>query len=185
MMLEDMENDIQLIKRAVKKSIPNVVFTVASDKEGFIEKLNWQVPQIVLSDYHIPGYGGLEAMKLVHAEHPHIPFIFVTGTLNSEESAAKTILKGASGYVLKNNLKILPDVIKKVLENSKDSYEKGEKERQRMRRIHLNLQKIEAIANESAATDAKTMISKLVSDVKEDLMSSKKLSANMEQSVPA
>lgn len=180
MMLEDMDNDIELIKRSVKKSIPNAVFTIASNKNEFIEKLKWQVPNIVLSDYHVPGYGGMEAMELVHREHPHIPFIFVTGTLNNEEGAANTILKGASGYVLKSNLKMLPDVMKEILESSRGSYEKGEEERRLVRRLHLTLQKLEAVSDSSTASDVdKEVIAKLISDVRNDLANKNKTSSKL------
>jgi CheY-like chemotaxis protein len=170
LILEDVETDAELIKRAVKSSIQNAVFTIANDKQSFVEKLNWQVPQVILSDYNIPGYGGLEAMKLVHEKHPHIPFVFVTGMLNNEEKAAKTILEGASAYLLKDNLKSLGGVIAEVLEKSKDKYEKVEKDRQRTRRINFTLQKITAVSEKSSANESeKSIIAKLIDDVREDL----------------
>lgn len=144
LILEDVENDVELLKRSVKKFLPNVVFNVATNKAEFAEKLSWQTPDFILSDYHLPGYNGLDAMFLIRKKHPHIPFIFVTGTLHDEEKVAQAILGGASGYVLKNNLQNLQPVIEKVLEAERALFAATEKERKKIMRANLRLQKIVA-----------------------------------------
>lgn len=170
LMLEDLENDAILIKRAAKKALPNAVFSIATNKAEFIERLGWQTPHIILSDYHLPAYNGIDAMKYARKTHAHIPFIFVTGTLNDEEKVAQAILGGASGYVLKDNLRSLKSVIEQVLEAERSLYEAAENERKKIRTANLRLQKITSIlAGLDIDASAKKDILELLNELKSDI----------------
>ncbi len=181
LMLEDSESDAELVKRAAKKALPNAVFSIATNKKEFIERLNWQVPHIILSDYHLPGYNGLDAMFHVRKTHQHIPFIFVTGTLNDEEKVAQAILDGASGYVLKDNLRSLKDLIYNVLEAEEASFLAIEEGRKKMRRANLRIQKLTAILEDlNVEEDKKTILLNLVEELKNDIA----ITPMAEQSAP-
>ena len=108
LMLEDTKTDEVLVKRQLLIAAPNCIISVARNKADFMEKLEWSVPDLIISDYNLPDMNGLEALLYVREKFALLPFIFVTGALNSEEQAAEAILHGASGYVLKDNLKQLP-----------------------------------------------------------------------------
>ncbi|PHI18748.1 hypothetical protein CEQ90_16465 [Lewinellaceae bacterium SD302] len=122
-LLEDSKADAALVKRAVLKFMPNAIFTHAASETEFLEKISWMNYDIVLADYHIPGYNGLEALLYVKAHYPELPFIFVTGALDNEVEAAQVILKGANGYVLKGNLKELDVQISEALEKASENRE--------------------------------------------------------------
>jgi len=170
LMLEDMENDVELIKRAVKKNIPNAIFSVAMNKQEFLEKIEWQVPQIILSDYNIPGYNGLDAMFYVNKHFPHIPFIFVTGTLQDEEKVAQAVLSGADGYVLKDNLKSLSGVIEEVLAKSEVRYQAAEEALQRIRQTNLKIQKITSLLDNLEIPEKEKQILKgLIKELEEEV----------------
>jgi CheY-like chemotaxis protein len=147
LLLEDLSTDQILLKRQVQKQIPNAVFTIADSKESFTERLKWGTYDVILSDYNIPGYNGLEALLSVREKMPHVPFIFITGTLNDEERVAHAILSGASGYVLKQNIKELPAYLMNVLEDSQaaNSERKAQQEKEIERDRLLN--KLEALIN--------------------------------------
>jgi len=113
--LEDRKADYQLCKRQVLKHYPEALLTWAADEQEFREKIAWAEYDLVISDYHLPGYNGLEALLYVKEHYPYLPFIFLTGDLNNEEESASAILSGANGYVLKNNLKQLHEHIDKVM----------------------------------------------------------------------
>jgi len=83
------------------------------DRESYLEGLN-SCPDIILSDYSLPQYNGLEALKDLKKKNLLIPFVFVTGTIN-EETAADTIKAGAWDYVVKDRLFRLPLAIRSVL----------------------------------------------------------------------
>lgn len=115
-LLEDMPTDQELIKRQILKVIPNAVFTLVKERKEFEEKVKWNTPDLIISDYNLKlGFTGLDALFFFREHNPGIPFIFVTGTLSSEEKVAEAILRGATDYVLKDNLSVLPEKINKAM----------------------------------------------------------------------
>lgn len=142
LILEDRKADMELTRRAVIKAYPNASFTHAMNKEEFLERLEWIKYDLVLADYYLPGYNGLEALLHLRHNKPYLPFIFVTGALDSEESAANSILDGANGYVLKENLKALPDQIRKAITWGRRMQEQREDQEQKLRSRRIKLQKV-------------------------------------------
>lgn len=165
LMLEDLKTDQELIKRGVLKAAPEAVFIIASNREEFEDKLNWVVPDLILGDYNIPGYNGLEALLLVREKIPHVPFIFVTGSLNDEQKVAETILKGASGYILKERLSELPERVEQVLRQEESRFKEREVLIQQKKRKQLLLQKLEAILKNSSDFPAKSEALEIMQEV--------------------
>jgi len=64
-------------------------------------------PDVIISDYFIPGYGGLGALADLKASGRDIPFIIVSGTVG-ESVAVAAMRAGAHDYVLKGDLTRLP-----------------------------------------------------------------------------
>ena len=120
LLLEDDESDVFLMKRQLERHLENVDLKVASTQEGYEELVRTAKPDVILSDYRLPRYSGIEALLYARAHTPMVPFIFVTGALHNEELAADTILQGASGFVLKNNLDKLWKLLPSVLERGSD-----------------------------------------------------------------
>lgn len=129
--LEDQQLDLELNKRQVRKYRPDVLFAVARNRTEFREKLVDFQPDIVLSDYNLPDMNGLDALLYVREHLDGTPFIFITGVLNDEERVADTILNGASGYLLKENLKKLPEVLASVVEQNGQVMRQREREWER------------------------------------------------------
>lgn len=77
--------------------------SVVADKKSFIDALENKKPDIILSDYKIPGYSGLEALELTKTKYPNTPFIILSGALG-EEKAVNLIKAGAWDFVSKDNL---------------------------------------------------------------------------------
>jgi PAS domain S-box-containing protein len=115
LMLEDEVLDAELNKAQLQLLDEyNCIVLWVTGKEAFLEALHTYVPDIVLSDYNLPQYNGIEALNDLYRINPLIPFIFVTGTIN-EETAAGTIKAGAWDYVVKDRLFRLPLAIRSVL----------------------------------------------------------------------
>ncbi|MCB0632351.1 MAG: response regulator [Saprospiraceae bacterium] len=155
LMLEDLDTDRELIKRSVLKMIPNAIFIMASSKAEFEEKIKWGNPDLILADHNIPGYNGLEALLLVREKISHVPFIFVTGSLNDEERVAETILNGASGYILKNNLNALPAKILEVMGDAESRFQKRQDEVNKLRRKQILIQKLQALVTNAPEFEQK------------------------------
>lgn len=140
-LLEDMAEDLALNKRQVRKYNPSVLFSTARNRTEFEEKLIDFQPDIVLSDYNLPDMNGLDALLYVREHLDSTPFIFITGILNDEERVAETILSGASGYLLKENLSHLPELLDKVVSANTEVLRRKEVEWERRRNNQMDLQK--------------------------------------------
>ena len=57
----------------------------------------------VLSDYNLPGFTGIDALRLLRERPGALPFILVSGAIG-EDTAVAAMRHGASDYLLKNNL---------------------------------------------------------------------------------
>ncbi|MBN2761505.1 MAG: response regulator [Bacteroidales bacterium] len=115
LMLEDEPLDAELNKaQLLLLEEYNCIVNLVGDKQSYLHALETTNPDIILSDYNLPQYNGLEALHDLRKRNMLIPFIFVTGTLN-EETAAGTIKAGAWDYVVKDRLFRLPLAIRSVL----------------------------------------------------------------------
>ncbi len=139
--LEDMPVDLELVKRQARKFNPSVLFAVARHRGEFEEKVVTFQPDIVLSDYNLPDMNGLEALLYVREHLDSTPFIFITGILNDEEKVAEAILNGASGYLLKENLRNLPELLESVVQQNQQAMAKREVEWERRRTNQIKLRK--------------------------------------------
>src|SRR5688572_8456369 len=74
-------------------------------------------PDLILSDFTLPGFDGLTALELARELAPETPFIFLSGTLG-EERAIEALQRGACDYVLKTNLARLAPAVRRALEEA-------------------------------------------------------------------
>jgi len=121
LLVEDNMADAVLIERQINKILSYPKILHVTNFQEFEEGMNTFNPDIILSDYQLNEFTGLEILKYVQNTKSHLPFIFITGTINNEELAAQSILTGATGYILKKNInelneKLLPH-FEKIIEN--------------------------------------------------------------------
>lgn len=139
--LEDMPVDLELVKRQVRKFNPQVLFSTARHRQEFEGKVAMFQPDVILSDYNLPDMNGLEALLYVREHLTSTPFIFITGILNDEEKVAEGILNGASGYLLKDNLRNLPTLLQQVVSQNEEAMARREVARERKRYLQMKLRK--------------------------------------------
>ncbi|MES3006822.1 MAG: EAL domain-containing protein [Pseudomonadota bacterium] len=106
----------------------------------------WE-PELILSDYTLPGFNGLAALAICREMVPQIPFIFLSGTIG-EEQAIESIYQGATDYVLKENMRRLSTSIDRAMHdtNEKKRLQVVEKERSRLSAILESTSDIVVIA---------------------------------------
>lgn len=114
LMLEDLQDDVGLIERVLRKENIRFVSKQVDSREEFVAALDKFSPDLVLSDHALPQFNSVEALKLCKKHGLDIPFILVTGTV-SEEFAVSCLKHGADDYVLKSNLARLPSAISNSL----------------------------------------------------------------------
>lgn len=110
LLLEDSDVDSFLIHQSLEGLEIPFQFSRVEEEEEYKNALINDSPDIILSDYNLPSFNGLEALELKKQFCPHIPFIFVTSFLG-EERAVETLKKGATDFVLKENLSRLSRII--------------------------------------------------------------------------
>ena len=134
LLVEDVSFEAELslsyLKRAGMQCVPLRVETEAALR-GALQEF---APTIILSDFSLPQFDGLSALKIAHEMAPNVPFIFVSGTIG-EERAIDALLCGAVDYVLKTNLARLAPAVKRALE---DCAVREEKRRQEVRIARLD-----------------------------------------------
>ena len=126
--LEDRPSDADLIARALEKDGINFESSVVDTSKGFLEGLEEFQPDLIIVDYTLPSFTGMEAIKLVRERTPSTPIIICTGTI-SEEVAVECIKAGASDYVLKENLTRLGVAVKGALEKKQAREDRGRAEK--------------------------------------------------------
>lgn len=87
------------------------VIGVANGGKDAVEKSRLLKPEMILMDVKMPGFSGIEALKLIKAEMPHIKIVILT-TSDEDEDLFDAVKFGASGYLLKStNAKELVDML--------------------------------------------------------------------------
>ena len=107
LIVEDNPNDAKLIDYHIKRIVSDPEIVRVENFDDFVETLEKFKPEIILSDYKMNGFDGMEVLRYANENSTVSSFIFITGTINNEELAAQTILNGATGYILKKNINIL------------------------------------------------------------------------------
>jgi len=114
LILEDTAADAELMEDELKQAGLNFVAHRVATKADFVKQLDEFLPDLILSDYSLPGFSGKSALNIVLSHCPDTPFIFVSGALG-EEPAVELLKKGATDYVLKNNLLRLASSVNRAL----------------------------------------------------------------------
>jgi CheY-like chemotaxis protein len=112
---EDSRDDLELTIRELEKSDLDVEIDSVSTREAFAEKLRSHMVDMVLSDYRMPGWTGMDAFSEIVKSGQDIPLILVTGTLG-DLKAVECIQIGMADYVLKQQLARLPMAILRAQE---------------------------------------------------------------------
>lgn len=112
--IEDNQKDAELIASMIEAGDVLADITLVETREDFIAALDSDGFNLILSDYTIPSYDGMSALKAAKERSPDTPFIFVSGTIG-EERAVEALKTGATDYVLKNNMQRLIPAVKRAL----------------------------------------------------------------------
>ena len=115
LILEDVATDAELMEDELRKEINSFSSRRVESEDDFCSKLKEYNPDVILSDYNLPAFNGMSALKLTKEITPTTPFIIVTGSIN-EETAVECMKAGAADYVLKDKLSHLSKTVNAALE---------------------------------------------------------------------
>src|SRR5258706_1214800 len=118
LLAEDVANDAELEVLALERAGLSVVHSIVAGEKAFVDALREFAPDVILSDFSMPGFDGMAAVALAREICPDTPFIFVSGTIG-EEFAIRALKSGATDYVMKTNLVRLPAAVAGALRGGK------------------------------------------------------------------
>ncbi len=118
LLVEDNALDAALVVRALNKDGFDVTADVVQNETAFLRALRAHPPEIVLADYNLPGWKGMDALNVIRREGLDIPMILVSGAVG-DVTAVECIRQGATDYVLKDGLARLPQVVRRALQEKR------------------------------------------------------------------
>ncbi|MCB9881435.1 MAG: response regulator [Planctomycetes bacterium] len=137
--VEDRLEDHELARRRIEKELEGCTFRRVDSLEEYLPLLRGEWPDLILSDYVLPRFDGMQALGYALEYSPLVPFIVLTGSI-SEDVAVQCLKRGAWDYVIKEHAERLGLAVRGAL---------GERERrQQRRRLDDRLRKLEAAVDQ-------------------------------------
>ncbi len=116
--VEDNELDAELVSEALRKGGFSASVVVVQEEAEFVAQLLSHHPEVVIADYNLPQWTGMEALDVLRSKGLDIPLILVSGALG-DVTAVECIKRGATDYVLKDGLARLPEAIRRALQEKR------------------------------------------------------------------
>jgi two-component system cell cycle sensor histidine kinase/response regulator CckA len=126
--VEDSLDDSTLILRHLSKAdykVHSLRVETAEDMRAALAEEPWDV---IVSDYRMPNFSGLQAYNVLQESGQDIPFIIISGTIG-EETAVQAMLTGVNDYMMKNNLSRLVPAIEREMTEVRNRRAKQKAER--------------------------------------------------------
>jgi CheY-like chemotaxis protein len=112
LLIEDLPSDAYLVERQLKKAFGRFELMTVDNKDDFIENFESFNPDIILSDYSLPGFSWSTALKVTREKSSGIPFLIVSSSTNPAIVEA-CLQSGVSGFVSKDNLAgLVPEMMR-------------------------------------------------------------------------
>ena len=126
--LEDNPNDAVLIQSTLEAGGITCASARVENHDDFVAALEHGGIDLIFSDFSLPAFDGLSALKIAHDRWPDLPVIMVSGTLG-EERAIDSLKSGATDYVLKGSLARLVPAVRRAMQEveERDKHQRAEK----------------------------------------------------------
>jgi two-component system, cell cycle sensor histidine kinase and response regulator CckA len=127
--IEDCTEDAALVAALLTEEWPDCEIEVITDFPSLLARLEKGGFDLVLSDYSLGSYTGMDALMAVKAASPDTPFIFLSGTIG-EDRAIEAIKAGAQDYLIKDRMKRLVTAIYRALRDCSERRKRNQDEQQ-------------------------------------------------------
>ena len=144
LIVDDSADDVELLIRDLKREGYDLTSERTDTAAGLEAALDAQEWDIVLCDFNMPRFSGLEALEIVRGRGLEVPFIFVSGAIG-EDVAVAAMKAGAQDYVMKGQLKRLAPAIDRELRDAAVRRERAQAETRRQT-IEVRYRQILSIA---------------------------------------
>jgi PAS domain S-box-containing protein len=119
LILEDSVEDAELLSRELRQGGMSFDVRRVDTRDTFLEQLSGFKPDIVISDYKLPSFSGMEALELVQKISPSVPFILVSGHIG-EMGAIEAFKMGVTDCVLKDTVGRLVPSVRRALREAEE-----------------------------------------------------------------
>ncbi len=127
LIVEDSVDDTILLLHELRQSGYDPAFERVDTSEAMDEALEKRSWDIVISDYVMPGFSGLAALRLLKARGIDLPFILVSGQIG-EDAAVEAMRAGAGDYIPKGSMVRLVPAIERELRDAQVRRERKQAE---------------------------------------------------------
>ena len=145
LLVEDEQADAELVLRALRQAGFRVKWEVAQTADEFTALIRKSAYDVILADYKLPNWNGMESVGALRREGLDVPVIVVSGSLG-ELTAVECIKQGAADYVLKDNLTRLPDAVRRAMWEKRLREEKAQVQ-QALARSNQDLEQFAYVAS--------------------------------------
>jgi FixJ family two-component response regulator len=121
--VEDSKDDVLLTMREIRRGGYEPVFEQVETPAAMKAALESGAWDVVISDYVMPQFGGLDALRVLKASGLDLPFIIVSGKIG-EDIAVDAMKAGAHDYIVKGNLARLVPAIERELRDAETRRER-------------------------------------------------------------
>ena len=104
--LEDNPDDVELMHHELDEARVNFIGRTTDKKNEFLKEVFEFRPDVILADYSLTSFNGMQAFQMLRTEGVTLPFILVTGAL-SEQLALECLKDGIDDFILKSSFKRL------------------------------------------------------------------------------
>ena len=127
LIVEDNPDDALILVRELRKAGYDVTDEIVETAQGLKKALESKAWDLVLADYSLPGFNGLDALKIVQAHDPDLPFLLISGTI-TEEIASVILRSGAHDFFVKGNWARLVPAVERELREAENRRKKRQAE---------------------------------------------------------
>ena len=131
--LEDDPDFAELVRTLLQQDDLDAELKRVAGRADFEAALDSEKFDVILSDFRLPPFTGLEALAFVRKEHPDVPFILVSGTIG-EHAAIESLKAGATDYVLKHNPERLASAVRRAVQEAGERAKRRQAETELVRR---------------------------------------------------
>ena len=131
--LEDEPDFAELVSTMLEQDSLSVKISRVGDKKAYVEALKKEKYDLILSDFHLPSFTGLDALAMARKQCPETPFILISGTIG-ETAAVESLKAGATDYLLKQKPERLPSAVRRAVEEASERLKLRETEAELARR---------------------------------------------------
>jgi len=132
LLVEDLDSDAELAKLEISRGLADwcdsLEFRKVDNRRDFLDAIEDFKPDLIISDYMMPLFNGMEVITLTLEHTPETPIVILTGSMN-EETAVSCMKAGAADYVIKEHMTRLPFAVKEAINRKKEAVLRAKAER--------------------------------------------------------